>query len=261
MAGLNNRLTTLPVELLLAVASHLGLRDVLKFRLIFPKSQEEKVFEILKTALKDTPLHVSPTDASLRSFNEVCANPLLGRVIRHVIFVARALGALQDRGDYLDEEFKPQWVKTFADYKLLGWGDRTYRTKRSYQVYKRFIREHSIDYLSIWKGGETVIDGTVQDALVQGLSQLSLLDTVSITICSSPVEAFNRSTLYYYPYADLTDEEEEAVEKTVYEQEIEAARQTASEYVTTEQIGAMLLALNHIDNKVTRLKLGKWNAP
>lgn len=254
--GLRDRLTILPNELLLLIASHLRLRDLLKIRLFFPKLQNDNVFEILKDALKDTPLYVSPTTASLRSFNDFCANTFFNGIIRQVAFIPRALGGLQDRGEYLGEPYGPCWVRSFDDYKSLGSGDRIHRTQRSYQVYKRFLREHAIDYPSTFCGGETAIDDSVQEALVQGLSQLPVLNAIAIAArCCT--EGFNLSTMWYSPHADLSCEGEQALEKTLYHYEIDAARDTALDDATIEQVGAIFLALNKIGKEVKTLKLGK----
>ena len=97
---------TLPNELICVIASPLGFPDLLKLRLVLPKSHQASVLKLLKHTMKR--LYLEPTAKSLDVFGKICASQFFQNHVEEVVFVARKVDKKSNLQDSM-RDIRRKW--------------------------------------------------------------------------------------------------------------------------------------------------------
>ncbi|KAK5125822.1 hypothetical protein LTR85_012098 [Meristemomyces frigidus] len=172
---------TLPNELIANVTGNLELPDLLKLRLILPKSYHVLLLSLLHDAI--TRLYVMPTQKSMSDFNNICNSPFFQAHIKEVVFIPKTLESTENYHETFNTYASE--CREEARYSKIGFEfevEDTKFMKRSWSVYQAMIYEHASCIDSAFRGhvdNQPEVD-KASASLIAGLRKLPQLDKVSV---------------------------------------------------------------------------------
>ncbi|KAK4547575.1 hypothetical protein LTR36_000532 [Oleoguttula mirabilis] len=179
---------TLPNELLSEVTKQLEPSDLLKLRLILPKTYNAMLLSLLQDSMKM--VYVELTEESVKNFENICTSSFFRAHVKEVTFVPKSFSARSDR--IRTRELYTDFCR-YIKFRHIG----REIVERSWEWYRQLMQQHTSCIMSHpddMHRHET--DQVVSTRLSVSLSQLPSLTKVSI--CAA-IEApgLNASSCWY----------------------------------------------------------------